>query len=641
MALASFSYIRISGERDRAVQGELAASKSAERATLSEQRALAGEAKAIEAQRKQWESAMSAAKQFALQTVELANVNQFDPAMRRADDAEIVAPGSPWHDFALGSIAMARRDYDDAVNLFRNAESRPDGNQPEIAAALADALARQGSLTDALAIIPNLEQVDDWRTLLGAGRVLYSSEKWEECQRPLSRAIKLMELEQDRPSDDLAEAKRLLEAAPAQFACVGFYEEIRHLPLAQQEQRVLDKLAEIHQRELPFLVLTRNTDGRIFFGSSARKFELRHLYPIKGLPIQDANLHSSSVWDLSPLRGMPLERLVIGECREVTSLEAIEDSTSLVEVICAGTGITELSSLRKLPLKKLNCWQLQRSLDLTPLRDMPLEELRATTFDLEPLRGMPLKHLDITNSNVQSLEALRGMSLETLVCNATAVSDLSPLADMPLRELDVSLTQVADLSPVRSCPIARLDLTRTPVNDINPLAGLPLIHLYMAASNVHDISPVRGMPLKHLDVSYTNVTDLSALTGAKLETLDVIGCLIKDYAPLTTLADLQLNDATWASFLVNELSEREFREKMLSLGTERKQNPEVTLKHIVLFIAMKRYGDDGPRAAIPVLEQYIERWGALPPTRAKPKYIEEQLQHLRDELVEQSRPSDN
>ncbi len=663
LVLSSYSVIRIRDERDQA--------------RLSAQ-------SAVDAQREQWESALAAAKQFAMQTVELANVNQLEPAKRRANDAAAVAPDGPWHYFAEGAIAMARVDYATAIKSYNTALSKPDGQQPEIQAALADALARQGNLGDAEALLAEMDKINDWRILLGAGRVLYESEKLAACQRPLSRAIELMEQEKDRPSGTLGEAKRLLAAAPAQLACVGFYDEIRNLPLKELQERVAAKIVEIHG--FPFRPdrLSADANGNLHF-NGGNGFGLRgpkHLYPLRGLPIKSMNLTASHVWDLSPLIGMPLVTLDLNLCNRLTDLTPLESCSTLERLSCGLAGVTDLAPLRGLRLKHFRCSTMNSlNLDLMPLRGMPLEELSVMSSDLTPLKGMPLRSLSIHRSRVGNIEPIQGMALESFDCSSTWVRDLSPLTGMPLRDVNVGSTQVSDLSPLRDCPIEILKFGKTPVKDLSPLAGMPLKELNLTGtlvtdlsglrgstlevltwydadsvpdlsplaevrlkrlelsnSRINDISRLRDMALETLKIDFTDVNDLSWLDSAALKELHIFGCWIKDLSPLATMPNLDLEKQIEIAYLVGKTSEPDFRVQMLERGVEQKRESAL-LHSTIVYIAMKRYSDGGPAPAIQVLEQYVEKLGMAPPRFGKPEFIERSLKHLRDELASQSAPA--
>ena len=67
------------------------------------------------------------------------------------------------------------------------------------------------NLKEAEEVLAQLDEINDWRILLSAGRALYAAHNWDACQQPLTRAIELMEQEKDRPNSSLVEAKRLLD----------------------------------------------------------------------------------------------------------------------------------------------------------------------------------------------------------------------------------------------------------------------------------------------------------------------------------------------------------------------------------------------------------------------------------------------
>ena len=661
MALASFSYIRISGERDRAVDSE---------------------AEAVEAQNQQWQTAMAASKQFALQTVELSSRNQLEPAQRRAKDAAIVAPEGPWQYFASGAIAMSRADISGAIAQYRLALAQRDGEQPEIRAALAEALAKDGNLNEARAVLAELDKIEDWRILLSAGRVQYEGREWDACQVTLTKAMVLMGLENDRPSASYREAKQLLDAAPAQKKCEGFHDEIRHLPFAEQKRRVLERLSEIHSEQMPPLEMSRPTDAELYFGSSGYKYEITHLYPVRGLPITELDFRSSSVWDLSPLVGMPLETAHLKECHELTDLTPLSLIPTLTELDCSETGVRDISPLSSLQLKRLRCVQDSGAtsgvVDVEPLRGLPLEELDIVTSDLSPLSGMPLKHLNVRTSNLTSLEPLRGAPLEslwidytpisdlgplqgmpltylncantavtdlsaletcpieTLVLSGDRITDLSPLAKMPLKELDLTAVPLADLAALRGRSVQRLHLGKSAVTNLTPLRELPLKRLDVSMTRVHDLSPLSELALEHLNIEFSDVTDLKSIRNMPLVELHLQGCWVDDFTPLATLSHFDKQPPLAISYLRGEMGDGEFRDKMVSDGSSQGHDPDGTTRSTVIYIAMKRYSESGPAAALELMEKYAEKWGTTPLPDGDPDFVTRSLKRLREELAKQS-----
>lgn len=684
VTLATYSYIRITRERDRAVDNEIAATENERKARRNEQRALGSELQAreseqvaINAQQQQWETALAASKQFALQAAEHAHVNRFEPARRRAKDAAIVAPEGPWQHFASGSIALAKADYPGAAERFRMAMSTRDGDQPEIRAALADVLARQGELEEAEAVLAELDEIDDWRVLLSAGRALYSAQNWDACQEPLARAIERMEAEKDRPQQSLVEAKQLLDAAPAHKACVGFYDEIRNLPFSQLQKRVVDKLEQVNGGRHAYVLTKDGEDGLTFEPNGRGAVPLKHLYPLRGLPITSIRAYGGLIWDLTPLGGMPLQDIVLSHNYGLRSIEPLRNMKELKSLNVSHTNVEDLSPIASMPLKELHIvntlvndisplagmslevLSLDRKVsDLSPLRGMPLRMLTASVgvvSDLSPLKGAPLRSLNIHGSSkVYDLEPLRGAPLEELLCDFTRVSDLSPLADIPLKLLDISQTSVTDLSPLKRCPLENLraahcgnltvvpplagmplknlDLGGNGINDISGLSGLKLERLDLYETRTSDLAPLHGMTLEELNLNYSAVSDVSPLASMKLKKLRLDGCWIRDYSPLE---NLEIDAYGQLPFLLGKISLAEFKERMHEAVPGRYTEDDHS-RHVVLFAAMKAYADSGPSAAIPILERYRQEWGDTQPPYAPQGFIANSLQRLRDELASQS-----
>ena len=295
----------------------------------------------------------------------------------------------------------------------------------------------------------------------------------------------------------------------------------------------------------------------------------------------DLNLDEANITDLSPLRGMPIERLGLWK-----------------------TQVTDLSALRGMPLKYL---QLSHTpiTDLGPLRDMPLKNLRlfrSRVSDLSPLQGMSLEQLDVSYTNVTDISVLRGMPLtEASLSNCPALTDVSPLADC--KELQIvtlppnaknfeflraftklkRLSFAEDKTPaefwrdydsqgwlrtlresgiviksVQRLPDGtwQVDLSNSAINDLTILKGAPISDLHIGGTAVTDLTPLRGMAIKKLSLGGTKVTDLSPLEGMRLESLQIIGTNVKDLAvlrgmPLTSVRLLGCKEITDVSPLAD------------------------------------------------------------------------------------------
>lgn len=155
--------------------------------------------------------------------------------------------------------------------------------------------------------------------------------------------------------------------------------------------------------------------------------------------------------------------------------------------------IRDISPLAGLPLEKL--------------------DLRGCSVaDIRPLAGKKLTFLALEDTHVSDLSPLQGMPLVTLFLNNTPVEDIGPLEGAPLESLYLFGTRVSDLKPLAKVPtLQQLWLNRCPVRDISPLKGLPLVSLTLDETDVEDLSPLEGSSLQRLQIVDSKVTDLSVL----------------------------------------------------------------------------------------------------------------------------------
>jgi predicted Ser/Thr protein kinase len=123
---------------------------------------------------------------------------------------------------------------------------------------------------------------------------------------------------------------------------------------------------------------------------------------------------SDSVLDLSPVRALT----------ELKVLGCYADPKT-------GSKLTDLSPLIGLPLERLVC-------HFTAVQD------------LSTLHDMPLVSLDISGTKVKDLTPLAGLRLTHLECAHTPVADFSPLKGMPLRELSCDFNADRDGALLRS-----------------------------------------------------------------------------------------------------------------------------------------------------------------------------------------------
>ncbi|HEY7307744.1 MAG TPA: protein kinase [Gemmataceae bacterium] len=184
---------------------------------------------------------------------------------------------------------------------------------------------------------------------------------------------------------------------------------------------------------------------------------------------------------------------------QVTNILPVRALTKLTSLNVAGEPgkLADLSPLKGLPLSRLICSKTQVS-------------------DLSPLKGMPLKWLDCGVTKVSDVTPLKGMPLQGLFCQCPQVSDLTPLRGMQLEWLDVRTSGVTDLSPLQGMPLKDLGLNgTTKLKDLSPLKGMSLEILNLGGSAATDLSPLREMTVKQLWLNYWPERDAEVLRSIK------------------------------------------------------------------------------------------------------------------------------
>jgi len=191
--------------------------------------------------------------------------------------------------------------------------------------------------------------------------------------------------------------------------------------------------------------------------------------------------------------------------------------------------------------------------DISPLR--ALKDLRVLDgtgsgstringgfYDLSQIADLKLRKLMIGfHERIDDLSALRGMRLELLKANRTRISDVAPLSGMPLEFLDIGATSVADLSPLRGMPLRTLMCFQTQVEDFGPLKGMPLEQVRCQDSPLSSLAPLAGAPIQGLECHRTPVASIEPLRGNEsLQGLNIVFTRVTDLSPLLETPNLQL-----------------------------------------------------------------------------------------------------
>ena len=536
---------------------------------------------ALAAQEEQLATATRASKRFAMQAIEAAEYDRTLEANRRAEDAEAVAPGGVWGHYVRGKLAAIRGDFEAAKLEMEKAAALATPEMTEIQAAAA-IQARGGEIADAEALLANLADVDDWRTLASAGQALYETGRFAECQPLLQRALELAPA--DAPKDLLLELKDLLDFAPAREACIGLTEATKHLPHRQRIARLQEKLVEINDGIDLRLILSPPDEPVRKLEIHEGTNDVHHIYPVVGLDANGANLDATKIRDLTPLAGMALTTLRLRHTR-VRRLDPLQ-GMPLTYLNITRTPVTDLSPLEGMPMQNLDC-SFTKVHDLSPLAGAPLERLwisETRVQNLEPLGGAPIRLLHMAGAPITDISAVASLKqLTNLHCDGR-IRDLSPLKGLGIKEFRHTGAR-GDLSPLLGLPLLRADLTYGSFTNVDFLRGAPIEELQLSHGSVSDISALANAPLRVLSLSQNPVTDISALTNMPLESLHVGGCPIEDLTPLATLTKINEEECPRVPFLAGKTETPELIEAL------RKIDPQVDFKRRAnAFTVMKLYG---------------------------------------------------
>lgn len=144
---------------------------------------------------------------------------------------------------------------------------------------------------------------------------------------------------------------------------------------------------------------------------------------------------------------------------EVDNIEPMRALKGLKSLDCPGTDLSigklaDLSPLKGMPLTSLKIGNSQ-------------------VRDLEPLKGMPLTTLWMSRSQVRDLAPLKGMKLENLEAEVIPASDVTPIQGMPLKSLVLyGSTSITNLQPIQDMPLLYLNVSELDVSDFSVLKGL-------------------------------------------------------------------------------------------------------------------------------------------------------------------------
>jgi len=186
-----------------------------------------------------------------------------------------------------------------------------------------------------------------------------------------------------------------------------------------------------------------------------------------GSDIVEAGLAGAGVTSIDALRGLPLRKLDLGFCAAIDNLSALE-GMSLNTLILEGTSVADLTPIAGMPLEVLY------------LQDTPVT-------DLSVVHDMRLRQLNLKGVNISDVAPFAGMPLSILWMPQTKVRDIGPLTTLSLESLDVQDTPVQDLTPLsHMTSLQRLNIAGSEVTDIRPITGLRLQRIILSPERITD-----------------------------------------------------------------------------------------------------------------------------------------------------------
>lgn len=231
-------------------------------------------------------------------------------------------------------------------------------------------------------------------------------------------------------------------------------------------------------------------------------------------------LCNQQIVDLSPLAGLPLERLDL-HGNQITDLSPLSSCTALQAVRISENPITTLSPLANCPMLIM----VNASRTLLP----SAESIRGLQA-LQTLYLLDCQTLDDI-SDLKSCESLQGLSLWP--CNARQLAEITQLTNLRwlslwqpegltslqpfaalhgLEGLFLDSDKLQSLAGIECfTSLQHLTLFNTPVTDLSPLTKLHSLR----ALELHHVSPRSWEPLSRIDSLQTVICDADVLAAVK------------------------------------------------------------------------------------------------------------------------------
>jgi hypothetical protein len=295
--------------------------------------------------------------------------------------------------------------------------------------------------------------------------------------------------------------------------------------------------------------------GRLDLPSEAG---ISDLSPLSGLDISEINLGYALVEDLTALRGLPLKHVDLRHCRELKSVDGLQNMGLSDLQFYYNRKLESLEGMQGNLVEELDLGDMRSLVDISALKNTPLRKLRlrgpgdqsgrltalAGLGSLDGLQGTVLSELSVENMPaINSLEPLRGLPLRTLkVTYCPALSDIEPLMDAPLEDVDFTgCVNLRSLAPLKDAPLKSVVLRDcSSLSSLDGLQNKGLTRLELRdCGGLETLDGLQGNALTELRLDKAfRIRDIKALRGTPLRSLQ-IGAHSQPTAQLFTLDGLQ------------------------------------------------------------------------------------------------------
>jgi hypothetical protein len=252
--------------------------------------------------------------------------------------------------------------------------------------------------------------------------------------------------------------------------------------------------------------------------------------------------------DLNAFKGLPATFINLNGCKGVTDISPLADMP-LEELHMANVQVRDLTLLKNMPLRKLNIEGNGLIIDLAFLGKAKLNWLVANRCsqlkDVSVLVGMPIESLHLEGTLLDAAPLLNGAPLqEASFRSCPKLKSLAGLAKTHIQRLWIDNTPgLKSLKELKGAPLTELSIGGTCAIPLEDLAGMPLQRLTLdSRADLRSCKGLEGLPLNWLNLnSCSQLGDLSALKGKALQEIHLHRTAVQSLDALAGMPLTEIN----------------------------------------------------------------------------------------------------